>query len=104
MQRLFIARECSVQNRFVNEVHSELERVIAGDVAQVVAELIFLLVAQRRKSRDRRGELVIAIGLEAGDCKRCGTKRKCKSEAERGVPPLSEVQQTRVEHERAEPG
>src|SRR5579864_3850596 len=101
MQRLFIARECSVQHRFVNEVHSELEGVIARHMAQVIAELIFLLVAQRWKERDWGGELIIAISLEAGDGERRGAEGKGKCEAKRRVAHLCEMQQARVEHERA---
>src|SRR6202166_4187236 len=59
MQRLLIARERPAQHGFVDEVHSELERMVAGHVAQVVPELIFLLIVQRGKSCDRRGELVV---------------------------------------------
>src|SRR5579864_8507435 len=101
MQRFFIAGERPAQYRFMDEIHSELEGMIAGDVPQVIAELIFLLVAQRRKERDWRGELIIAISLEAGDGERRGAEGKGKCEAKRRVAHLCEMQQARVEHERA---
>ena len=49
MERFLIAREGAAQNWLVNEVHSEFERMVAGGVAEVVAQLIFFLIAQRGK-------------------------------------------------------
>ena len=64
--------ECAAQHRLVDEVDAELEGVAADFVAQVVAELILLLVAQSGKKRDGRRELIVAVSLKAGDSDRRG--------------------------------
>ena len=92
------------QHRFMNEIHSELERMVARRVTHVVAELILLLIAQRWKQRDRSGELVVAVRLEARDRQRRGTERKREREAERGIARLRQMQQAGVEDERSQPG
>src|ERR1700674_3940358 len=77
--------------------------MVASSVAKVVAKLIFLLIAQRRKQCDRRGELIVAVGLEAGDSQGRGTEWKSEREAQIGVAGLSQVQQTCVEDKCAQP-
>src|SRR5260370_31252531 len=103
VQRLLISRKCPAQYGLVNEIHTDLERMIPGGVSNVVAELILLLVAQRREQRDGRGELVVAIGLEAGNRQGCRTEREGKREAECGVARLREMQFAGIENERAQP-
>src|SRR3974390_271396 len=48
-QLLRIPRKRAGQYRFVNEIHTELEGMVAGRMAHVITELVFLLIAQRRK-------------------------------------------------------
>src|SRR5579872_4441948 len=67
---LVIAGKCAAEHRFVNEVDSDLGRVPAGGVADVVTELIFFLVAQVRKEGDRRSELVVTKSFKAGNRER----------------------------------
>ena len=66
----------------MNDVDAELERVVSRSVSYIVTELIFFLVAHRRKSSDGRGKLIVPVGLEAGGGQGGGTKRKCESEAQ----------------------
>ena len=103
IQRLLIPRERSAQHRLVDEIHSELERMVARCMAKVVAELILLLVPKRWEQRDRRGELIVAVGLEARDRQRRRTERERKREAQRGIPRLDQVQQAGVEHKCSQP-
>ena len=49
----------------MNEVDAEFKSVVAGGVAYVVAQLIFLLITQVGEKRDRRGELIIAECFES---------------------------------------
>src|SRR5258706_4620590 len=67
VERLLISRKRAAEHGLVNEIDAELESVIAGGVADVVAELILLLIAQGWKESNRCGELIVAEGLEAGD-------------------------------------
>src|ERR1700758_1515229 len=103
MQCLLIARERAAQHGLVNEVHSKLERMVAGHVSKVVAELIFLLIAQRGKERNRRGELVVAVSFEARHGQGRGTEGKCQREAERGIASLSQMQQAGIENKCPQP-
>src|ERR1700757_2211138 len=103
IQRFLIARKRTAKHWFVDEIHSELERMIASAMAHVIAKLIFLLVAQRRKERDRGGELIIAIGLEARHRQRRRTERKGERETKRGVSCLRQMQQTGVEYKGPQP-
>src|SRR5579863_1831445 len=99
VQRFLIAGKRAAEHRFVNEVDAELERVVAGRVADVVTELILLLIAQVGKQSDGRGELVVAEGLEAGNCLRRGTERKRQRETQGRIARLGEVQLAGVEYE-----
>src|ERR1039458_8428138 len=87
----------------MNKVDSELERVTARDVAQVVAELVFLLIAQVWEKSDWRGELVVAERFETGDSQRRYAERKLQGKTEIGVARLGEMQQAGVEDQSAEP-
>src|ERR1700682_149482 len=96
-------RECPAQHRLMDEVHAELERMITRSPAQVVAHLVFLLIAERRKQSDWGGELVVAEGFEAGDGQGSRTEGKRQREAQIRVTRLSKVQQAGIEHQSAEP-
>ena len=66
----------------MNKVDSEPERVGTHNVAQVVAELVFLLIAQVGKKSNRSSELVVAKGFKTGDGQRCGTEGEGQREAQ----------------------
>ena len=87
----------------MNEVNSEFKSVTARNVAQVVAELVFLLIAQVGEKSDGRGELVVAERFEAGDGQRRYAERKLQGKTEIGVARLGEMQQAGVEDQSAEP-
>src|SRR6266853_6635659 len=74
-------RERPAQHRLMDEVDAELERMITRSPAQVVANLVLLLIAQRRKQSDWGRELVVAEGFESRNRQRCGTERKRQREA-----------------------
>ena len=50
----------------MNEIDAEAQGMSAAGMREVVAELIFLLVARDGKRGDRGGELVVAKGFAAG--------------------------------------
>jgi hypothetical protein len=94
----------AAEHRLVNKVDSKLESVAARNVAQVVAQLVLLLIAQVGKKSDGSGELVVAESFEAGDGQRRQLKGNCERETEIRVTRLGEVQQAGAEDEIAEPG
>src|SRR6267378_2626762 len=57
----------TAENRFVNKVEAKARRVSSADVTDVIAKLIFFLVAQNRKGGNRCEELIVAESLYAGD-------------------------------------
>src|SRR5437588_9150660 len=75
------SRERPSQHRLMDEVDAELERMIPGSPAQIVANLVLLLIAQGRKQGDGSGELVVAEGFKAGDGQGSRTERKRQREA-----------------------
>ena len=94
----------AAQHRLVNEVDSELERMVAHNVAQVVAKLVFVLIAQVGEKSDRSGELIVAESLEAGDGERRHAEGKLDGEAEIRIARLRQMQQAGVENQIAQPG
>ena len=60
--------------------------------ADVVTELVFLLIAQNRERRDGRDELVVAERFETGNGLRSGAERKRQRKAEIGIARLGEMQ------------
>src|SRR5208282_2300596 len=94
----------AAQHWFVNEVDPELEGVGSHHVAQVVAELVFVLIAQVGEKSDGSGELIVAEGLKAGDGQRGHAEGKLYGEAEIRIPRLREMQQAGVENQVAQPG
>ena len=73
-------------------------------VGDVVAELVLFLVTYCGEESDGGGELVVAVGLEAGDGEGGGAEGEGECEAEVRVAGLGEMQAAGVEHEIAEPG
>src|SRR5208282_4118696 len=78
--------ERAAEHRLVNEVDSELERMVMHHMAQVVAELIFVLVAEVREKSDRGGELIVAEGLEPGNGERRHAEGELYGEAQIRIP------------------
>ena len=78
-------RERATQHRFVDEVNPKLESVVAHDVAHVVAELIFILIAQVGENCDRGCELIVAECFKAGDGERSHAERELYGKAEIGI-------------------
>src|SRR5208282_673096 len=96
-------RKGAAEHRFMNKVDSELKRVAARNVAQVIADLVFVLIAQVGEKSDGSGELVVAERFEAGDGQRRHAERKLQGETKIRVARLGEVQKAGVKHQIAEP-
>ena len=88
----------------MDEVDPELDGVTPGNVAHVIAELIFFLVAQVGEEGDGCGELIVPERLEAGNRQRSGAEGKGQGKAQVGVARLREMQFAGAEGERAQPG
>src|SRR6266478_1181050 len=73
-------RERPAQHWLMDEVDAELKRMITRSPAQVVANLVLLLIAQRRKQSDGSSELVVAESFESGDGQRSRTEGKRERE------------------------
>ena len=69
----------------------------------VVAELIFLLIARDRKRGDDGRELVVSKGFETGRGVKICAERKSKSEAETGVAVLDVMEIAGFKRKRAGP-
>src|SRR5882762_1753752 len=77
--------EGAAKNGFMNEVDAKSNLMAARIMGDIVAELIFLLVACDGKRGDDGGELIVAKSFESrGGVKICA-ERKSQSEAEIGV-------------------
>src|SRR6202021_3986168 len=99
-----MTRERASKHWFVNEIDSELQRVVPPDMTYIVANLIFILISPIREKLDGGRGLVVAERFEAGHCQSHHAERKLQSESQIRVARLGKVQQAGVEHERAEPG
>ena len=58
--------ERAAKNRFMDKIDAEAEGMAAGGAKNIVAELIFLLIAFGRKRGDDGSELIIAKSFESG--------------------------------------
>ena len=85
MIRFLRAGERAVKDRLVDEIDAETGGMAAGSAAQVVTELIFLLIAENGKRGNGRDELIVAICLKARNGLRGCAERKRESEADLGV-------------------
>src|ERR1035441_5780479 len=103
-ESLIRRRKRATEHRFMNEVNSELERMIAGSPAEVVAHLVLVLIAQVRKKSDRSGKLVVAKGFEAGNGQGSRAEWKRQRKTKIRIARLGEVQQAGIENQSAEPG
>src|ERR1019366_7153073 len=104
LDEAFVGRcERAAQHRFVNKVDSEFEGVASRNVAQVVPNLVFVLITQRRKQSDGSGELVVAKSFEAGNGQRGRAEGKRQRKAEIRVACLGKVQQAGIDDQIVEP-
>jgi len=95
--------ESAAKNRFVDEIYAEAKDVPAGSVRDIVAELIFLLIACDGESSDDGGELIVAEGFESGSGVKICAERKGEGESEIGVAILDVMEIAGFESERARP-
>ena len=82
----------------MNEIHAEFQRMAPTLVAQIVAELVFLLAALGGEKRDRRRKLVVAKSFKPRHRQRSRAERKRQRESEIGVARLRQVQSAAVEN------
>ena len=102
-QRFSVGCERAAEHGFVNKVDPELQRVAPRRMAQVVAHLILVLIAQVGKERDGSGKLVVAERLKSRDGEGGHAKRKLQRETQIRVARLGKMQQTRAENEIPQP-
>ena len=95
--------ERAAENGFVDQIDAETKYVAAGGMKNVVAELIFLLVAFNGKSGDFRGELIVAESFESRGGVEICAERESQREAEIGVTSFGVMKIAGFESERAEP-
>src|ERR1700690_3946683 len=88
----------------MGKVHSEFECVASHHMAQVIAHLIFVLIAQGREQSDGSSELIVAESFETRDRQGRRAEWKREREAEVRVARLSKVQQAGIEYKRTKPG
>jgi len=87
-----IVGEAAIEDGLMDEVDAEALGVMTGDMGDVVAKLVFLLVADDGKGGDGGDELIVAERFEAGDGLRGRTERKGESEAEIGIARFGAVE------------
>ena len=95
--------ECAAQNRFVDEIDAKADGVTARAAKNVVAELIFLLIAFDGEGGDYSGELIVAESFESGSGMKICAERKRQCQAEIGVAGLGVMKVASFESERALP-
>ena len=98
-----VGGERAAEDRFVDEINSKARSVAAGDVTDVVAKLIFFLIAQDGKRGDSGDELIVAKRFESRSGGRSGTERKGESETEIGIARLREMQPAVTQNEGTNP-
>src|SRR5580704_16697828 len=87
----------------MNEVDPELGSMASRGVGNVVFELVLLLIAEHGKRGDRSDELLVTIGLEAGDCLRGGTKWKCQRKTQIAIASGRSMQVACIKREGPQP-
>ena len=95
--------ECAAQNRFVDEIDAKADGVTARAAKNVVAELIFLLIAFDGEGGDYSSELIVAESFESGSGMKIRAERKSQCQAEIGVASLGVMKVAGFESERALP-
>src|SRR5207245_5061356 len=94
----------AAKERFVDEIDAEADGVGTGSAGNVVAELIFLLVAVDGKGGDGGGELIVAESFEAGSGQKTHGKGEIEGFADGRVARFCVMEATGFEGEGAEPG
>src|SRR5260370_39814966 len=87
----------------MNEINAKVQGVRAGEMADVIAELIFFLVAQDGKCGDGSDELVVAKGLQARNGAARGSEREIQRKPKMRIARGGQVQPAGVEHKGAKP-
>ena len=81
-ERFWVGGQGAAEHRLVNEVHSKPRGVMTGCVRDVVAKLVFLLIAQDWERGNGGDELIVTEGFETGDGAGRGAKWKSERESE----------------------
>ncbi len=102
-QSFRVACQRAAQHGFVDEIDAEARGVLADGVSNVVAELVFLLVAQNWERGDGGDELIVTESFEAGNGAVGGAEGKGERVAQIAVARLGVMQRAGFEYERAQP-
>src|SRR5271165_3178958 len=76
VQAFWRSSQSATEHRFMDEINPEARSVPAGGVGDVVAKLIFFLIAQNGKRRDGRNEQIVAVRFVSGNRAGGDGKRK----------------------------
>ncbi len=101
---LKIAGEGAAEYGLVDQIDAEAGGVGTGRVRNIVAELIFLLVALDREICNGGGELIVAEGFQSRSREETHGKRKVESFADHGVSEFGVMEPAGFQRERAKPG
>src|SRR5260370_13792142 len=103
-QRFRVAGQRAAKNGLVDEINAEAQGMTSAGMRQVVAELIFLLVALNGESGNGGGELIVAKRFAAGGSKKIRGEGKIERFSDVGVTRLGVMKTAGCERERAEGG
>src|SRR5262249_16578730 len=81
-ERLGIGCKCAAQHRLGNEVDSELRGMRSCNTADIITELVFVLLTLERECGYPRHELVGPEGLKTRGRVKVGAERKCQRKTE----------------------
>ena len=87
----------------MNKIYAEANCVSSGGAKNVIAKLIFLLVANDGECGNFSGELIVAERFESGSGVKICAERKGQREAEIGVAILDVMKIADFESERGGP-
>src|SRR5437879_6278685 len=73
------------------------------NVADVIAQLVFFLIAQDGKSRDGCDELIVTKSFKAGDSASCRGEREIERESQVRIACYGQMQSAGIEDEGTEP-
>ena len=87
----------------MNKVDAEFRGVARAGMADVVAELILLLITLDWEGGDAGDELIVAESLESAGCNRGCREGKRQRKTEIRIPDLVVLENRRFRHQRAQP-
>src|SRR5258708_2305220 len=102
-QSLGIIGEPAAQNRFVNKICAELDRVFSASARHVVTKLILALIAPDRKCSDAGNELIVAERFKSRRSDRGRAKRKSQRQAKVRVSVFGMMKVAGLEDQIAQP-